>query len=185
MKKLTFAEIIATVPTTGNGQLQGQKARTKPMYVAGLTTSFPSDGEIISQQVLKAVGVTNFPNGNKLNAGTRLLVLGVRMRFDTTTASVTTKIATWVDDAPVQFKNGEIVVWQSGKGNLVELPIAQICKTNAALSTEGEYFPVVPFIIEPEIEFGFRVLPANATLTTGQAYKFELDCVALSDTDKS
>jgi hypothetical protein len=178
MKKYSIAEIIATLPQKGNPVLNGRKVRSKVLYIAGTATANISPtGQLIEQKTLKEVGVTNFDGGNTLNKGRDLLVVGLRILFDTT-ADVTPKTASWKGEAPANFKNGELVISQDT--NLFEGPIGPYAKYASSLSAEQEFKAVAPFLITSEVPFNIQVQLAAAA-AANQAFRLELDCLEFMD----
>jgi len=179
MKKYSIEEIIKSLPAKDNAMLGRRKVRSKVFYIAGLATAISSDGQLIEQKTIKEVGVTNFDGGNKLNAGRDVLVLGLRVLFDTT-ADVNVKTASWKSEAPANFKNGELVINQDGSGNLFEGPIGPLAKYNAAIPAEDEFRVVAPFWIRSNVVFKLQALLAGA-VAANQAYRLELDCLEVVD----
>jgi len=163
-----------------------KKARRKVYYVAAITgtSDITSDGRLIEPSTNPEVGRTNFDKGNSLNEGRSFLVTGIRMSFDTTTSSVTKLIATYKDDAPVAFKNGELKISQDGSGDLFNNPISPFVKNNAALSADQEFSPVVPFLLRSNVPFNIQTLLAGSA-TSGQAVRLELDGYELVDADRA
>ena len=179
MKKYSIQEIVQTLPPKDNARIGSRKMRSKVFYLAGLATAINSEGQLIEQKTNKEVGVTNFDGGNKLNSGRDVLVLGIRILFDTT-ANVTVKGATWKSEAPINFKNGELVISQDGSGNLFEGPIGPLAKYNAAIAAEDEFRTVAPFWIRSNVVFKLQALLAGAA-AADQAYRLELDCLEVVD----
>jgi hypothetical protein len=175
---ISLDQAIAILPNMepGNGVAvisgTNTKVRTKVIYYAGLGTELAARAnEVIDQTTQKSVGITNSDGQNKLNAGRSYMVTAIRVLFDTT-ASVTVKTALWKSEAPAAFKNGEIVVYQSGSGNLFESGIGPLAKYASSLSVEQEFVPITPFLIRPDTEYGIRLNLAGAT-AADQAYKIE------------
>ncbi|MEE1897091.1 hypothetical protein V1389_02010 [Flavobacterium rakeshii] len=191
MEKLTVKDAVAFIPNAQNGNGVSvttmsnggkYKVRKKIFYIAGLAAELGSEGQLIEQKTNKEVGITNFDGGNKLNKGRNLLVIGVRMLFDTT-ASVAVKTATWLSATPANFKNGELVISQDGTGNLFENPIGPFSKYNASIATEDEFQTVVPFLIREDVTFKIQALLAGAA-AADQAYRLELECIEFVEADK-
>ncbi len=181
MKKLDVKDALALLASAqaGNGvpEMYGKKVRRKVFYIAGLGADLAGkNNQLIEQKTNKEIGVTNFDAGNKLNKGRDLLVVGLRILFDTT-AAVTVKGAGWKSEAPAAFKNGELVIFQeNGAGNLFEGPIGPISKYNASIATEDEFSAVVPFLIKSDVPFFIQMLLAG-NAAADQAYRVELDCI--------
>ncbi|MXN90161.1 hypothetical protein GR160_02895 [Flavobacterium sp. Sd200] len=183
MKKYSIQEIMETLPVKDVAVIAGRKVRTKVLYIAGLAATMSPDGQIIEQSTKKEVGVTNFDAGNKLNAGRDLLVLGVRILFDTT-AAVTVKTASWKSEAPANFKNGQLVINQQGSGDLFNNPIGPFAQYNAAIAVEDQFRAVSPFWIRQLSEFSIQFLLAGAG-AADQAFRVELDCLEITDASVS
>ncbi|WP_330442039.1 hypothetical protein [Flavobacterium sp. C4GT6] len=190
MQHLTFPEIIRLLPSIENGNgvtlsPTGKKVKRKTYFTAAITgtTDITSDGRLIESGTKKAIGRTNFDNGNMLNEGRSFLVTGVRLQFDTT-VDVTLLNATYKNEAPAPFKNGEIKITQEGSGDLFNNPISAYTKNDYSLSEDVEFMPVIPFLIRPGVPFDIQVLTAGAA-AAGMAVKVELDGLDFSDATKS
>ena len=190
MKNLSLPEIIQLIPgiERGNGVSltpQGKKVRRKIYYVAAITGSsdITPDGRLIEASTQKAIGRTNFDKGNLLNDGRSFLVTGIRMLFDTT-ADITKLTATYKNEAPAQFKNGELKISQEGSGDLFHNPISGFVKNDLSLSEDQEFEAVVPFLIRPNVPFDIQTLLAGAA-TAGQAVRLEMDGYEFVDANKA
>jgi hypothetical protein len=179
MNKYSISEVMATLPTKDNSELAGRKVRRKIFYIAGLAATMAADGQIIEQKTNKEVGITNFDGGTKLNAGRDILVLGIRVLFDTT-SGVTPKTATWLSAAPANFKNGHLIINQQGSGDLFDSPIGPFAQYNAAISIEDQFGAVAPFWLRQQVEYKFQMLLAAAA-AADQAFRLELDCLEVTD----
>lgn len=187
MKKFdtqTAVALLSQIKAGENAPVQyGKKIKHKVVYIAGLAANLPADGNLVKQATDKAIGITNLDGGNKLNNGRHLLVVGMRILFDTT-ASTTPTTATWLSAAPANFKNGEIEISQQGGGTLYEGPIGPLHGYNASVAPEDQFRAVVPFLIRPGVEFFIKAFLASAG-AADQAYRLELDCIEFVDADKA
>jgi len=179
MKKLSIEEIIKTLPAKDNARIGNRKVRTKVLYIRGLATGISADGKIIEQKTMKELGITNFDGQNKLNAGRDILILGIRVLFDTT-AGITAKTALWKSEAPAAFKNGHLVINQQGSGDLFDNPIGPFAQYNAAIAVEDQFKAVAPFWLRQQVEFTIQILTAGA-VAVDQAFSVEFDCLEVTD----
>ncbi|WP_417350314.1 hypothetical protein [Flavobacterium alkalisoli] len=194
MKNQSFQEVLGQLSgmQRGNGVavigINGinKKVRRRILYAAGITGSsdITSDGQFIQASTNPEIGRTNIDKGNQLNDGRSFIVTGVRMLFDTTTASVTKLTATYKDEAPIAYKNGELKINQDGSGDLFLNPISAFVKNNGALSSDEEFSPVVPFLLRSGTPFTIQALTAGSA-TAGQAVRIEIDGYELVDADRA
>lgn len=184
MRNLSIQEAMSFLPLVVAGKgvaiKDGQKARSKVFYIAGLGVELAGkDGQLIEQSTKKETGITNLDGGNKLNSGRYILVTAIRILFDTT-AGVTPKTASWKGEAPGVFKNGDILIGTSAAGNIFDHPIAPLAKYASSLSVEQEFKQITPFMIMDKVEFTIKILLSGAA-AVDQAYRVELDAIEITD----
>lgn len=184
MKKLDITTALSYVQAVkeGNGvaSTNGVKARARVMYITGLGANLQAKNQqLLEPKTDKEIGITNFESGNILAKGRNLLVIGIRILFDTT-ADVTVLTALWKSEAPAAFKNGELVINQDGTGDLFNGPIGPIAKYSSSIPTEDEFRAVIPFMIRENARFTFQALLAG-NAAANQAYRLELDCIEFTD----
>lgn len=180
MRDLSIQEAMSFIPYVQEGKgvaiKDGQKARSKVFYIAGLGVELAGkDGQLIEQSTKKETGITNFDGTNKLNSGRRILVTAIRVLFDTT-AAVTPKTANWKSEAPSVFKNGDIIVGTTAAGNIFDHPIGPLAKYASSLSVEQEFKQITPFMIMDNVEYSIKIL-LSGVAAVDQAFRVEFDAI--------
>ncbi len=174
---LNLETVLKFKGAIGDGSLPsigGALAKTSVLYLAGLSTSLAAkNGEILLTSNKPEVGISNFPEGQKLPAGQSFTVIGVRLLMDVT-SSVTVTTATWKSEPPANWKNGEIVVSQKGAGELLSVPVSAIAGLTALTSTadDRDFFEVIPFTFRPQADISINAQLASAG-AADQAFRIE------------
>lgn len=165
-------EVAGQVKAGENLPILGQRfyPRTAVKYLSGLSDAIEQT-ELVLQKNASEVGVRNIDKNSLDNP---FLVLGMRMNFDTTTASVNPKIAKYDDPAPVYWQNGELKITQGEV--LSELPVSVISNDYASTSNKDDVFNVAPFLIRPNKSFNINALLAG---TAGANHAFRLELIGI------
>ena len=172
---LDVAKIIASIQPNGTEEkslpaLGGRRLRAKTYYIAGLSADLSGNGgEALLPQTQKAVGITNFPSGGQLQKS-YFLVTGVRMLFDTTVTDP--KLALWANVAPVQWKNGELIISQDGQPTLFEAPVTDVTNFKASTGNDDDFRDVPGFLLLPNKQISIKGLPAGVPVAS--VFKIEL-----------
>lgn len=164
--------------------IKGLTAKSVTKYISCLGSALaPRNGSLIVPSDKKETGITNFENGNILPAGKYLLIFGLRQLFDNSTANVTPLIAKWKDEAPVAYKNGELIISQTGAGVLAELTGTDVSNFKASYGNDADFRSIVPILIRPEARFDIQQILAGAG--GAEAVKTELRCIEFNDSSKN
>ena len=177
------------IKATANGvtesslpSVAGKPSKTVTKYKAGKGADLQGrNGNLIDINDLKKVGVTNFENGNRLPAGKYFLCTGIRLLFDDT-ALVTPQTAKWKSEAPANWKNGEIIISQSGTGKLAEFPVTDLSNWKASTGNDAD-FRECEFLLRPEAEFEFLSVLPNAA--GEEVYRIELRGYEYTDSSRN
>jgi hypothetical protein len=163
VEKLKAGEAVPAVNVNGTEYMP--KLTVK--FISGLASEI-NNGKLLVPGNDKIPSVRNI-QGNKLDFP--FLVIGKRMRFDSTTgAAVTAATGKYRDEAPVYFDNGEVTVKQDGEQTV---PISIIANSYAATSNKDDFFDVVPYLIRPEKEFSI-VTDCAGNAPADTAWRFEM-----------
>lgn len=183
------ASLSSMIKSNANGTTEsslpsvaGKPSKSVTKYKAGKASDLQGrNGNLIDINDLKKVGITNFENGNRLPAGKYFLCTGVRLLLDATNG-VTPQTATWKTEAPANWKNGEIIISQSGTGKLAEFPVTDIANWKASTGNDAD-FRQCEFLLRPEAEFEIlSVLPAAAG---DEVYRIEFRGYEYTDSSKN
>lgn len=167
-----------SLPSIGN-----YRGRSVTKYASATSGSITSNqGKVILPNTLKAVGTTNFDNGNILPTGKSFLVTGVRVLADTTSGK-TTATAVYDTVAPVDFKNGEFKVSQNGQGICFEASGSDVSNFKASTGNDVDFREVTPFLLRSNANFDIEIA-LNGTVTTA-VYKVELRGIELIAGDQA
>jgi hypothetical protein len=147
------------------------RVRSMTKYVAATSVQITSNqGKVILPNTLKAIGTTNFDNGNILPAGKSFLVTAIRVLSDTTVGK-TTATAVYDNVAPVDFKNGEFRVSQNGQGVCFESSGSDVANFKASTGNDADFREVTPFLLRSNANFDVEIAFNGAA--TACVYKVE------------
>ena len=162
------------------GQMKKWLLTSATLYRAGWLNQLVN-GEMFQAKQVAEVGVTNFDR-NKLTDGNYFLSDEVRFLFETTAgleAGAGLTHAEWANNAPANFKNGEVVLSQ-GK-NLLETSGTDITNFKASTGNDTDFKCLKsPFLIRPNAPFSGNIALAYPA-TADQGYKFEMRGVKITE----
>lgn len=180
-----LGSILSGTPNKSLPLINGARVRSRTIYIAGSAADLAANnGETILPGTKKATGVTNLENGNILPKGSKLVVTGVRVLFDTT-VSATLADALYKSSTPAPFKNGELTISQDGQGVLFNASGSDV--TNDSTTTIGnnrDFREITPFLLRADTSFNVTEKLAAGSLAN-ILYKIELRCEELIDEDKA
>lgn len=183
MKNPNLEEILVFLGATGDdkslAKVGNRRARSVTKYYADLASNLAAEnGSTVVSGTKKITGQTNFENGNVIPKNTYLVVVGVRVLFDTPAAAAALNTRTWKNEAPANWKNGEMTITQSGQGVLFNSSITDVTNWKASTGNDDDFREVQPFIIRPESDFDINFKLAAGD-TAHQAFKYELRCIEM------
>lgn len=139
---------------TGNLKVGGRDAKTRTFYIRGNAKDKGGRFSVIEQSTNKKVGITNFDGGNKLNAQRDIIILGIKVSFDTVADSL--ENANFKSDAPVAFRNGELRLIQDKV--LFDNPISVMCNKEVAnVTPDGAFYKIHDTMILSQKEFDIEI----------------------------
>ena len=150
-----------------------RKVRSATFYIAGIGTDIKERGNLIYSDTSKRVGVTNFPEGNKLPKGMEIQVNAMRALFDKTTVGVTPLIAKWNTTPDEAWLNGNFS-FEQGRTTF-STPITDLANIKASTSNDDDFRAIVPFTIREQVEFALIAELAGAA-AAGTAWRIEMRC---------
>lgn len=160
---------IAVVTDPNTGKKYAVKSTTD--YAAGYLTDL-QNGEVLLASNKPQVGLRSM-NGNQLLEGKYQVVYGVRNLFDTTlvaNSEAALIAAPFASVAPVQFKNGEYRMSQTGE--LIRLSGTDATNFKASTGNDADFRNIVPVVIRPMTDVSINFKLAGAA-TAFHAYKTE------------
>ena len=151
--------------------LNGKRIARKTLYFSGVAASLSGNSnEVIVSGALKTPGITNFPTGGQLDAGSYFVATGVRVLFDIVSTTDPTA-STWASVAPACFKNGEFLIGQDGQPTLFESSGTDVTNFKASTGNDDD-FKEVDFIWNPQKKCNIKLSPVGTV--TASTYKVEV-----------
>lgn len=165
--------VVVTNPETG---IQ-YAVKSITEYFTGFLSQL-ENGEVVMPGNLPTVGLRTI-KGNQLSEGKFHVVEAIRTLFDTTLVAATDAAliaAPFASVAPVQFKNGEVRVSQTGE--LLRLSGTDATNFKASTGNSDDFRTIVPVVLRPMTDISINFKLAGAA-TNFHAYKFEYRAIEL------
>lgn len=162
-----------SVVTASNGEKYAVKSVTE--YAAGFLSQL-ENGEVLIPANQPIVGVRSI-KGNQLSEGKAQVVTSVRVLFDTTLAAETQAAliaAPFASVAPVQFKNGEFRISQTGE--LLRSSGTDITNFKASTGNDADFREIVPVVLRGGVDMSINI-KLSAAATANHAFKVEYRAV--------
>lgn len=162
-----------SVVQASNGEKYAVKSVTE--YAAGFLSQL-ENGEVLIPANQPIVGVRSI-KGNQLSEGKAQIVTSVRVLFDTTLAAETQAAliaAPFASVAPVQFKNGEFRISQTGE--LLRSSGTDITNFKASTGNDADFREIVPVVLRGGVDMSINI-KLSAAATANHAFKVEYRAV--------